>query len=236
MARVLIAGDMHEPATHPGYLQFCKDLYKKWNCNKVVMIGDIIDWHAISFWPKEPNCPGPIDEYKLAKERVNLWHKAFPRALVCIGNHDERPERLAKSVNIPALFLKDYNALWETKGWTWDHQYIIDNVLYFHGTGYGGIHPAWTAINGKLMSVVLGHCHARSGIKWLATPTQRIFGMDVGSGIDVAAYQFVYGKHLKYRPILSAGVVINGQPYHEIMPISAGEKYDKRKFKTTTIC
>ncbi|GAF71543.1 unnamed protein product, partial [marine sediment metagenome] len=101
-----------------------------------------------------------------------------------------------------------------------------DNVCYFHGTGFSGIHPAWNALNGKLMSVVMGHCHSRAGIKWLATPTQRIFGMDVGTGIDSKAWQFVYGKHLKFRPILSCGVVINGMPYLEVMPCAKGEKYN----------
>lgn len=229
MNNVLVIGDLHEPATHSKYLRFCKDLHKKYKCNKTVLIGDIVDWHAVSFWPKEPNCPGPIDEYKLAKARVKLWYKAFPKAVVCLGNHDERPERLAKSVNIPSLCLKGYNTLWETPGWKWEYEHIIDNVLYFHGTGFGGIHPAWQAINGKLMSVCMGHCHARAGIKWMATPTERIFGMDVGTGIDADAWQFVYGKHLKHRPILSAGVVTKGIPHHKIMPMAKGEKYYKNK-------
>jgi len=229
--RVLVIGDLHEPVSHPAYLQFCKDLYKKWKCNRVVFIGDIVDWHAISSWVKEPNCPGPKDEYKLAKPKVQKWYKTFPKAKVCIGNHDERPERLAKSVSIPANFLKNYNVLWGTDGWQWDYEFIIDGVYYFHGTGQGGIHPAWNVASKMLMSVVMGHCHSKAGVKWRVNPYQRIFSMDVGCGIDVKAWQFVYGKHCKDRPVLSAGIVINGIPYHEIMPISKKEKYDNAKYK-----
>jgi predicted phosphodiesterase len=226
---VLAIGDLHNNATHPKYLKFCKDVQKKYKCNKVVFMGDVVDWHTVSFHQKEPNCPGAMDEYELTKKAVQKWHEAFPKALVCIGNHDARPERLSKSVGIPPVCLKDYNILWGTKGWIWDWDFVIDNVYYYHGDGMGGIHPAWQAITGKLMSVVIGHCHARAGIKWLATPTQRIFGMDVGCGIDVKAWQFFYGKNAKYRPILGCGVILNGIPQHIIMPINKNEKYCKEK-------
>jgi hypothetical protein len=82
-----------------------------------------------------------------------------------------------------------------------------------------------------LMSVVMGHFHSRAGVVWKANPLRRIFGMDVGCGIDIKAFQFVYGKHTQERPILAAGVVIDGIPYHEVMPCGEGEKYDKRKFR-----
>ena len=225
-SRVLVIGDLHELATHPMYLKFTKDTQRKYGTRRTVLIGDVVDWHAVSFHPKDPHCPGPMDEYEQTKAKVQRWYKTYPNALVCIGNHDERPDRLSKSVRIPTVCLKSYNALWGTPKWTWEYEHIIDNVCYFHGTGFSGIHPAWNALNGKLMSVVMGHCHSRAGIKWLATPTQRIFGMDVGTGIDSKAWQFVYGKHLKFRPILSCGVVINGMPYLEVMPCAKGEKYN----------
>lgn len=229
--RVLVIGDIHEPVSHPAYLQFCKDLKKKYRCNQVVFIGDLADWHAISHWVKEPNCPGPKDEYELAKEKIQQWYKAFPKALVCIGNHDERPERLAKSVAIPSEFLKSYNNLWGTKTWTWAYDFILEGVYYMHGTGFKGVHPAWTAMSKTLMPTVMGHCHKNAGISWKATPSKRIFALDVGCGIDVKAWQFVYGRHYQDRPILGAGVVLDGIPYHEIMPIGDGEKYAKENYK-----
>ena len=54
--------------------------------------------------------------------------------------------------------------------------------------------------------------------------------MDVGCGIDERAYAFAYGRHMRQRSMLSAGVVIDGVPYHEIMPCGRGEKYDRYKF------
>jgi hypothetical protein len=82
-----------------------------------------------------------------------------------------------------------------------------------------------------LMSVVMGHCHSRAGIKWRVNPLRRIFALDVGCGIDVKAFQFAYGRHCKDRPVLAAGVVIDGNPYLEIMPIGPGEAYSKERYR-----
>lgn len=231
MSKILAIGDPHAPATHPGYMAFCKDVHSEWDCNKVVFMGDMIDHQAISFHANNPQCPGPDDEFLLAKQWINKWKRAFPKASVCIGNHDERVLRLAESVNIPSRFLRNYSDVWKTPGWDWQHEFIFDEAYYFHGTGQGGIHPAWNVAGKMLMSVVMGHCHSRAGVKWRANPLRRIFSVDVGCGIDIDAYQFAYGRHYKDRPILSVAVILDGVPYHEIMPCSRGEKYHKSRFK-----
>lgn len=229
MSKILIIGDTHEPVCHPGYLPFCRDVGKKYGCDTVVHIGDLTDWHAISFYVAHPECPGPKDEFALAKQKVNLWKKTFAhykKKYITIGNHDERPERVARSVHIPAELLKSYQDMWGMPDWKWDYNFWIDGVYYTHGTGQSAIHPAWT-VAGKIgESVVLGHCHSRAGIKWRANPARRFFAMDVGCGIDIKAWQFVYGRDYTDRPILACGVVIDGIPYHEICPL---EKYSRKK-------
>ena len=176
MSRVLTIGDIHEPVSHPGYLQFCQDLYYEWNCDTVVWIGDVSDFQAISFHAANPMCPGPDDEYTLAKQKIQKWYKAFEHAKkkkICIGNHDERVIRLAESVNIPSKFLRDYKEIWKTPKWEWDHEHIIDGVYYFHGTAMGGVHPAWNAAAKMLMPVVMGHLHSRSGKRLHQCRSQR---------------------------------------------------------------
>ncbi len=225
MSKVLCIGDIHEPVSRKHYLEFCQDLYEEWGCDTVVFIGDIADWHAVSFHAHHPECPGPVDEYELAYEQIQKWYIAFPKAYIAIGNHDERIIRLAESVNIPKKFLRNFNEVWNTPEWDWDYQHIIDDVYYFHGTGNGGLYPAPNAAKKMLMSVVMGHCHTAAGIKWLASPQRRIFGLDVGCGIDDKAWAFAYGRHQIKRSIISAAVVLDGIPYHEIMPIGKNERY-----------
>lgn len=231
MPKILAVGDLHLPVCHPGYLQFCQDLWEEWNCDTVVLMGDVADSQAISFHAANPECPGPKDEFSLTKQQIAKWHEAFPIAKVCIGNHDERVIRLAESVNIPSKYLRNYAEIWDTPGWTWDHDFIIDDVYYYHGTGTSGLYPAANATRKQLMSVVTGHNHACAGIYHTANPHKRIFGMDVGCGIDIRGFQFAYGKHFARRPILGAGIILDGVPYHEIFLCGRGEKYHHSNFE-----
>jgi len=226
MAKVLAIGDLHEPACHPGYMQFCKDIKRKYKCDTIVFIGDIVDHHSISFHAADPRCPGPDDEYELTLQQVKRWYKAFPDAWVTIGNHDARIQRLAETVNISPIWLRNYSDMWQTPRWDWVHDTVIDDVYYFHGTGKGGLHPAFGAARDMMQSVCMGHCHSASGVKWSASRDKRIFGMDTGCGVDISALSMAYGKHFLRKPILSAAVVIDGIPHHEIMPCGPGEKYE----------
>jgi metallophosphoesterase superfamily enzyme len=219
MSRILEIGDPHEPVGKKGYLEFCQKTCKEYGCNRIVLTGDICDWHGISFHAREPGAPGVVQEFELAFERIQKWYKAFPEAIVTIGNHDNRIIRLAASVDIPARFIRDYAEIWETPGWDWVFDTIIDDVYHFHGDGYGGMYPAYNVAKQMGMSVVMGHVHAAAGIKWLVSPRKRWFGMDVGCGIDDKKYAFAYNKRNKKRSAIACGVVIDGHPYHEMMPL-----------------
>ena len=48
-SNVLVIGDLHEPFCLDGYLDFCIEQQKKWNCDKVIFIGDVIDNHYASY-------------------------------------------------------------------------------------------------------------------------------------------------------------------------------------------
>jgi len=148
-----------------------------------------------------------------------------------IGNHDERVYRLAASVNIPARFIKDYSDQWNTPRWSWLREKLIDDVMYTHGTGSGGKTPALNRATASLVSTVMGHVHSRGGIAWAAGPTTRLFGMDTGCGVDITHPAMAYGKQMISKPILSCGVVIDGHPYHEMMPHDRGETYHRSRFK-----
>lgn len=226
MSRVLVIGDLHAPVERKHYLRFCKAQYKKFKCNTVVFIGDVVDWTSISFHVAHPECPGPADEYKLALKCIQRWYRAFPKAKVCLGNHDRRPHRKAAQEGIPAKLLRNYSDVWKTPNWTWDTSFIIDDVFYCHGDGKGGgMYPAFNTAKNMGMSVVMGHSHSKGGIKWLVNPLRRWFGMDVGCGIDDKAFAFAYAKEQTYRSVISCGVVLNGMGQHIMMPISRGEKY-----------
>jgi predicted phosphodiesterase len=231
-SRILVVGDTHIPVIRAGYLEFCQDLYQAWDCNTVIHIGDVVDFHSISFHEKHPDCPSPKYEYEEALAGVQKLYRAFPTMAVCIGNHDERVHRLAASVGIPDLFIKTYNDIWRTPKWTWAYNHVIDNIYFTHGHGgCGGVYPASNMLRSMLMSVVIGHHHSASGVKWYTNPNQRIFAVDTGAGIDDKSKQFAYSQHNPKRSVISAAVIIDGIPYVEPMPCSKGEKYWDGNFK-----
>lgn len=226
MSRVLVIPDIHEPCSKPGAIQFCKEIKRKYRCNEVVFIGDIVDSHAVSFHAAHPEMPGPKDEFDLAHNKIQDWKKAFPVAKIVLGNHDRRIIRLAESVKIPSKYLRNFKDVWNTPKWTWEHEYVIDNVLYIHGEGTGAsMYPAYNKMKSMGMSCVLGHFHKAAGIKWLVNPLRRMFGMDVGALISDSSMAFAYAKYQTAKSVLGVGVVLEGIPYYEILPCSEGEKY-----------
>jgi predicted phosphodiesterase len=198
-------------------LDFVKDVKKKYRTDTTVFIGDVVDHASISFHKKNPEHPAAMDEYHQTAESLQKWIKAFPKAVVTIGNHDERVARLAADAGIPSHYLREYDAIYKTKGWSWVNSHEEDNVYYYHGVGAGGMYPAINAAKMRLQSVVMGHYHSVAGINWIVGPTSRIFGMNVGSGVDRFHPAMQYGSAYLKKPIVSCAVVINGHPYLELM-------------------
>lgn len=230
--RVGIIGDTHFPFVHPMYLRFVQDTFEQWDVKQVVHIGDVVDGHAISFHEHDPNGRSAEDEAALAAQELEAWKAIFPKALVCIGNHDERHFRQAKHAGLPARFLQSYGSVWRTPTWKWDFSHVVDGVLYEHGTGTSGKDAALNRAVQKRRSLVIGHVHAYAGVKFHANEFDRIFGLNVGCGIDCRAYAFDYGKAFPIRPVLGCGIVLDGEhAFFEAMPCGAGQKYHRSKAK-----
>lgn len=214
--RVLAVGDIHAPAHHPDYLNFCKKMKKKYKCNKVVIIGDVVDHHVISFHDKHPEAPGVVEEYEKAILEVQRWHKAFPDAHVTIGNHDERHLRIGSKNEIPSIYFKDFNTLFNTPSWTWTTSVTIDNVFYHHGNGIASssaVLPAATVALKTGQSAVLGHFHTKTGVVYYNINGKQVFGLQLGCGVDNDHPAMAYSKSL-YRNVMSCGVVIEGHTAH----------------------
>lgn len=223
-----IIGDIHEPFSHPRYMEFCQDTFRDWKVDRVHFAGDVVDAHAWSFHDSDPDGLSAGSEYEYAKRKIAKWHKAFPEASVSIGNHDNRHYRAAKKVNIPAAMLKPYRQVWKTPGWKWRDRFTIDGVVYTHGTGNSGKNAALNLAMAQRASVVIGHIHTFPGVQWHASSNDRIFGMNVGCGIDCRSYAMAYSKDFKNRPVLGCGVVIDGRfPFFEPMPCGKREEYRK---------
>lgn len=203
--RVLVIGDLHEPFNLDGYLDFCKEQYNIHNCNKVVFIGDVIDNHYSSYHEADPDGIGGGDELDMAIKKIAKWYKAFPDAYVTIGNHDRIIMRKAFSSAIPKKWLKSYKDVLETPKWDFVDRVVIDDVQYIHGEGG----TARTKCRADMMSTVQGHLHTQAYTEWYVGQNFKVFGMQVGCGIDHDSYAMAYAKRGK-KPAIGCGVVIGG--------------------------
>jgi len=202
--RILIIGDIHAPFALEEYLEFCKDTYAKYNCNQTIFIGDIIDNHYPSYHETSPNGMGGGEELELAIEQIQMWYKAFPKADVTIGNHDRMIMRKAFSSAIPKEWIKSYNEVLGVD-WNWVDRIVYDNVQYIHGEAG----TARTKCRADLMSTVQGHLHTQAYTEWYVGANFKVFGMQVGCGIDHDSYAMAYAKRGK-KPAIGCGVVIGG--------------------------
>lgn len=213
-SKVLIIGDTHAPAMHKNYIEFLLDIQSKHKCDRVVHIGDLVDWNAISFHEKDPSMPSAEEEFNLASKQVKMLHKAFPSVDYMTGNHSAMPARKARLVGLPDAVMKNFKDLWQLEGWTIHPRYgdlIIDDVIYRHGDkGKGGAPAAIKNAQAEFRSVVQGHFHAQAGVVFHACLKDLVFGMQVGCGVDHDNPAMNYGKIYSAKPILGCGVVIDG--------------------------
>ena len=211
---VLVIGDLHLPFTLEGYLEHCIKVYKKYNCDTVVFIGDILDLHFTSYHETSTEGYGATQEHDLSVEILRKWYKAFPKAYVTIGNHDALIYRKAMSAGISKRWIQNYSQVLGTPGWEWVTDVVIDDVLYTHGTT-----NAYTKAKQNLMSTVQGHLHSQAGIQFYVGAKSRIFGFQIGCGVDMKSYAMEYGRNFP-KPVISCGVVIEGlHPYLEVMDL-----------------
>lgn len=203
-SNILVIGDLHEPFCLDAYLEFCKKQYDKFNCNEVVFIGDIIDNHYSSYHESNPDGMGGGDELDLAIERIARWYEAFPKATVIIGNHDRIIMRKAQTSDIPKKWIKSYKEVLNTPKWNFVERYVKNNVQYIHGEGG----TARTKCRADMMNTVQGHLHTQCYTEHYVGQNYRVFGTQVGCGIDHESYAMAYAKYGK-KPAVGCAVVLD---------------------------
>lgn len=207
--KVLAIPDLHIPFTKEGYLEFCKKMYKDYDCNMVVFLGDILDNHYSSYHETDPDGLSAKDELENAKRIIKEWYEAFPNAKICLGNHDRLIIRKAFSSGLSKAWIKSLNEVLQVKNWEFKEHFIIDNVLYTHGEA----RIAKTRTKQEFASCVQGHRHSQSYIEYSVGRTMKepVFAMQLGAGIDDSQYAFAYAKDGSPTHI-NVGIIIDRNP------------------------
>lgn len=203
---VLVVGDLHEPFCKDGYLEFCQEQYDTWNCTDVVFIGDIIDNHYTSYHEIdiEAEYTGK-QELEYAIKKIARWKQVFEKATVILGNHDRMIMRRSQTSLIPSKWIKSYKEVLEVPNWEFVDRLVIDGVQYIHGEAG----TARTKCRADMMNTVQGHLHTQTYIEHYVGQNFRVFGMQVGCGIDHDSYAMAYAKRGK-KPSIACAVVLGG--------------------------
>lgn len=205
----IIIGDLHEPFSREGYLEFTKSVQKRFNCKRVVFLGDLVDNHYSSFHSTDPDGYSGGMELEKAIERLEVWYKVYPSAYVVEGNHDAIIKRKAFDAGIPGKWIRSYAEIFETPNWEYGEQFEFDGVVYLHGTGSSGEYSSFKRALYTRKSVVQGHLHSYSNITYSASENDRIFGMQVGCGVDQKQYALAYSKNFPRKFIVGCAVVLD---------------------------
>ena len=203
---VLVVGDLHCPWDLDEYLPWVLEQYDTYNCNQVIFIGDVLDSAGYSYHEQNPDLPSAGDELNFAIKRVQRWYNQFNEegTRVIIGNHDRMAARKAMTGGIPSAWLKSYSEVLGTPNWEFVERYVQDNVQYVHGEGG----TARTKCRADMMNTVQGHLHTQCYTENYVGAKYRIFGMQIGCGIDFKSYGMAYAKAGK-KPAIACGVIIN---------------------------
>lgn len=200
---------------HHKYPSFLQRIYKQYRCNKVVHIGDAVDNAAISYHEKNPSLSSAEEEFYKAKIQLAKLYSLFPKVTWLTGNHDALTQRQATTVGLPAEVLKPLPELWGVPKWVClprYSRYTLDGVIYAHGdSGKGGMYSSVKNGRDNFASFVCGHHHSEAGVWYTTVEGRRIFGMNVGCGVDADALAFEYGRKFNKKPTLGCGVVIDGR-------------------------
>ena len=215
---VLVIGDLHEPFCLDSYLDWCLEQYEFYGCNQVVFIGDIIDNHYSSYHETSADGMGGADELELAVKRIARWYNAFKKkgTKVIIGNHDRIIMRKAQTSSIPSKWIRSYKEVLEVPNWDFVERYEQDGVQYIHGEGG----TARTKCRADMMNTVQGHLHTQCYTEHYVGKNFRVFGTQVGCGINHKSYAMAYAKYGK-RPAVGCAVILNNgeTPLNLLMPL-----------------
>jgi predicted phosphodiesterase len=217
--RILFVPDLHLPFQHPESFAFLKWLKQRIKPTLVICIGDLLDQQGLSFFEKNPDLPGALDELHQGKQAMQTLFRLFPDMLIVRGNHDYRPTRAANRAGLPTEYLKPEPDLFGSPvGWEFRNDLYLtlptgDHLYVAHDVG----RSLKKAAAQRAMCVVQGHYHSKMKITYVSNHYSLNFGMNVGCLVHQDHPAFNYMKNsskilTRERNILGTGLILNGQP------------------------
>lgn len=228
--RVLLISDLHAPYQHPDALDFLEALHEKYQFDRVINLGDEMDYHAASFHKSEPEALGAKEELVQGREVMRRLHDIFDEMDLVESNHGSMAYRKGKDGGLPRHLITPYRdqifgeddgdgGLYRPgglgDGWRWHPTLTIkipnnSAPLYL---AHGIATDARNAMRRMHCNVAQGHYHTEFHIRYEANPgSGMFFGIAAGCLIDDTQVAFAYNKVTPARPSIGCAGVIEGVP------------------------
>ena len=223
--RILVISDMHLPYQHKDAIKFLTEIKKEFKPDRVINIGDLLDFHAISMHTHDPDLASAGHELTMARKYVRELESIYPQVTEVDSNHSSLVYRRAIKYGMSREFLKDYGDFLGTKKWNWVDDLTItmsngQRCFFTHGRSADVLKVSQT----MGMSAVQGHYHTKFLISYWANPDNLFFSMNVGCMINQKSMAFHYAKNFKTRFILGCGIILDGIP--RLLPMVINDKGD----------
>lgn len=226
--RILVISDLHLPYAHRDLLPFLTAVKERYKPTRVVLTGDEVDKHGMSFHDSDPDLYSAGHELDRANEQLRPVYGLFPVADILESNHGSLLYRKALHHGIPRKYLRPYNEVLDAPaGWVWHKNLILrsgaQDIFFTHGLCKDSI----KLVHRTGMCTVQGHFHTEFHIRHTATYLGQVrWGMIAGCLIDDEALAFRYNKQHVERPILGVGTITAGIPSLIPMRLDANKRWD----------
>lgn len=211
---ILVISDQHFPFNHADIIAFLKACKAKYKPDRIVNIGDELDYHSISFHTHSPDLMSPSDELQTALNRIKPLYDLFPKMDILESNHGSLVYRKGEFNGLPRHVFKSYREiLGAPPGWHWHFDFTLEMsngaYCYFH---HGKSNDILKLSQSLGMSCVTGHYHEKFEIRYWGNSLGLYWGMMVGCLIDNDEIAFNYNKVNLKRPVIGCGLIRNGIP------------------------
>jgi hypothetical protein len=212
---IFFISDIHAPYQHPDAIDFIIAISRKYKFDKIILSGDEVDFHAMSFHDTDEDLPSAGHELDAAIKALEPLYKEFPVADICSSNHGDMVYRKGKHHGFPRHVLKSYrDVLKAPPGWNWHFEIKVqlsDGKFCLFNHSYAG--PVLLNSKKRGISLLCGHVHNRLAVEVWENADQTFFAGNAGCLIDDKSMAYAYNKDIVERPALGCIRITDGIPY-----------------------
>ena len=217
--RILVFGDVHCPYQAEEAFDFLAQQVREFKPDRVVCVGDLVDFYAASRYPQDPNHPDSfVSEVKKIHKDVKKLAKIFPKLELTLGNHDDRFAIRVASAGLPSEMMKSFGQFvnapvgWKIHKSSEDFTLTVDStreqITFAHNRGIN----TFLIAQRRGRTFVAGHSHTKGQVVAYNNGIRTFFGVNNPCLISNEGSPFSYAKISNINPVRGCTLIEEGIP------------------------